>query len=565
MLDIKLYNGCASPRYVYAKASGRVVYVECGKCAYCMAKRSRRAISRINFNARKYRYCYFCSLDFAPKHLPLMRAYVLDKEYDCENVEGHIFDDYRNNLVSFSDWRGPSDEYVTILLKQVNGTVPYDKLTHKRVRLTETFRMTPGQFRELLARVQPTNESVLPKDCIPFANYVEFQNFIKRLKVNLKRLNPSCDASISYYIVTEYGPQTLRPHCHMLLFFDSELIAQNIIQACHKSWKFGRVDCSLSSGKSISYVAGYANSYAALPLAYRASKVFRVRARSSVGFDCLDNVPCPYDEDKVQEFNDYLVNGITISSNGKSCTLCPSPTVVNAFYPRFKGYDVSDALQTARILLACKRMEKQLGFDCFTWDISSVTEYAECLYTHLKIVLQDGVMQPYLNCDEIDLALACDLVNSRGFLYTRADLEEIGVKYMDSPYDLDEFLSKRVYRLCLTVFKFFRLWHYPDFDLHSLAKFLQTYYDLENTKRYHQLAEYFSNLECNYELSKVPYHFIARYRSTCNVLTSDNCDFETSVLSRDLLQINEFVLNEKIKHKKLNDSLGIWLNKNGLL
>lgn len=563
MLDIKLYNGCSSPRYVYSAAAGRVIYTECGQCAYCLAKKSRHAAMRVQFNARKYKYCYFCTLDFAPEHLPLMRAYVLDSEYYCENVEGHIFDEFRNNLVPFSNWQGSKDEYVTIVLKQVQGTVPYDKYLRKRVPSQDTFRMTPSQFSELLKRIQPTTKSRIRVDCIPFANYLEFQNFFKRLKINLKRLG--CNEALSYYIVTEYGPQTLRPHCHILLFFNEDFTSQIIRQACIKSWKFGGVDCSLATGKSIAYVAGYANSYATLPVLYKTSKIFKVRARSSVGFDDLQEVPCPSDEDEVHRFNSYLLDGVTTSSNDKSCTLVPSPAVVNALYPRFRGYDVSDAQQTARVLLSCKRAVNRFGYDCRTWDINSVSDYAHHLYCYLKSVASESIHQPYLNADDVLLLLAADLVNSRGFLYTRQDLDDIGVKSINDPYDLDEFLYKRLYRLCLMTYRFYKLWHYTDFNYHSLSKFLQQFYDAENIRRYQRLADYFKILQNDYDSAKVPYHAIARYKSSSSLLTLDNTDYTSHILFRDLEQINDSILKEKMKHKKLNDALGLWLTKNNLL
>ncbi len=563
MLDIKLYNGCSSPRYVYSPAAGRVIYTECGNCAYCLAKKSRRAAMRVQYNARKYKYTYFCTLDFAPEHLPLMRAYVLDRDYDCEIIDGHVFDECRCNLVPFSDWTGPKDEYVTVVLKQVQGTVPYDKYLRKRVPCQDTFRLTPSQFTELLNRIQPTTKSRIRKDCIPFANYLEFQNFFKRLKINLKRLG-ICE-TISYYIVTEYGPQTLRPHCHIILCFDEDVTSSLIRQACTKSWRLGRVDCSIASGKSISYVAGYANSYATLPQAYKSSKVFKVRARASVGFDAVDKVPNPLDEDEVQRFNAYLLDGVTTSSNGKTCTYLPSPAVVHALYPRYRGYDVSDAQQTARVLLSCKRAITRFAYDCATWDINSVSDYAKYLYGYLKSAASDSIYQPYMHADDIVLLLAADLVNTRGYLYTRADLDDLGVKCMDDPYDIDEFLYLRVYRLCLATYKFYKLWHYPDFDYHGLSKFLQQFYDAENIRRYRRLADYFMTLQNDYNPDKVPYHAIARYRSSSSVLTIYNTDYQSNRLFRDLEQINDLDLKDKIKHKKLNDTLGIWLTNNNLL
>lgn len=564
MLDSKLYNGCNHPSYLVNKSTGAVIYTECGKCAYCLSKRARKSSMRVQYNARKYKYCYFVTLDFAPEHLPLLHCSVVDKEYGCECIDGHIFDDYKCNIVPFSQWHGATNEYVTILLRQVQGSVPYNKDKRCYEPVQDTIRLTPEQLKALMLRTRPTSGEPLPIDTLPFANYVEVQNFFKRLKVNLKRLNSKCDAKLSYYVVTEYGPRTLRPHVHLLLFFDSDITRTYIQQACRKSWRLGSVDCSLSSGKSINYVAGYINSNASLPDVYLSSKVFKTRSRASVGFDLLDKIPVPSDSDAVQEFNARLLDGEISASNGKTCTFRPAPKVVATLYPRFAAYDGDDAVQTARILYAYATASKRLAYDCSTWNTESIFKFSRYLYGYLKAEFKESIMQSYCNAYDIDLALAANLVNKSGFIYSRYDLEELGVKSCDDMYDIDEFLCMRLYRLCLVCANFFKAWHNYDFTFCELVRFLRDFYEQEDKRRYLQLADYFLRLERDYYPDLVPYAAISRYKSKGSVITPDSTRFVELPFMKALANGNKLILESKIKHKKINDSLGIWLRSNNL-
>ena len=102
----------------------------------------------------------------------------------------------------------------------------------------------------------------------PVLDYRDVQLFLKRLR---KKIN---NEKIRYFYCGEMGPVHFRPHFHLLLWFEEEQTQQTIIQDVRSSWPFGRVDVSLSKGKSISYVASYVNSNSYLP------ELFRLRQTS---------------------------------------------------------------------------------------------------------------------------------------------------------------------------------------------------------------------------------------------------------------------------------------------
>lgn len=92
----------------------------------------------------------------------------------------------------------------------------------------------------------------------------DLQNFIKRLRF---RFSQVLDSSFSFFAVSEYGPQTFRPHFHVLLFFNDWRMWQYLREFVVKSWQLGsvRTECPESDEGVCSYVASYLNSVTHLP------------------------------------------------------------------------------------------------------------------------------------------------------------------------------------------------------------------------------------------------------------------------------------------------------------
>ena len=87
------------------------------------------------------------------------------------------------------------------------------------------------------------NNNAFPqfKGLLKYVNYRDYQLFAKRFRKYLFTKIGSYE-KISSYVVSEYTPKTFRPHFHILFFFDSDEIAENIRQAVYQSWRLGRVE-----------------------------------------------------------------------------------------------------------------------------------------------------------------------------------------------------------------------------------------------------------------------------------------------------------------------------------
>lgn len=83
--------------------------------------------------------------------------------------------------------------------------------------------------------------------------------FMKRLRDRLGF------PGIKFFIAGEYGPQTLRPHYHGLLFNIPKQLFRKIEDEIEAAWQYGFVSCSRVTPARVGYVAKYINSFSNVP------------------------------------------------------------------------------------------------------------------------------------------------------------------------------------------------------------------------------------------------------------------------------------------------------------
>lgn len=72
----------------------------------------------------------------------------------------------------------------------------------------------------------------------------------------MKILRKTQPEPIKYYLVSEYGEKTLRPHYHAIIF-NLQGSLEQITLALQKTWKFGLINVGTVTDASINYVAKY--------------------------------------------------------------------------------------------------------------------------------------------------------------------------------------------------------------------------------------------------------------------------------------------------------------------
>lgn len=96
-------------------------------------------------------------------------------------------------------------------------------------------------------------------DGVPVVSKRDCQLFLKRLRTTCERRFGCSD--IRYFLISEYGPTTLRPHYHLALFNlpykDKRGLVPDIDRVISQSWNKGEVTCTRLEPPRIGYLAGY--------------------------------------------------------------------------------------------------------------------------------------------------------------------------------------------------------------------------------------------------------------------------------------------------------------------
>lgn len=448
---LKAANHCQHRSFITNRYTGQRIAVDCGQCDYCIHKRAKKASMRVRTAGSAFRYSYFVTLTYDNNHVPLMNCEVLHSEYeDTLSISGDkVFGYERHSYIPVSEYQPEdSSRLCHIFFTQVQGTVPFDREIKEYVPVKDNWFLSMDAIRSFIRKTQAVDNSVYPvaekygiDNLIPFLNYVDVQNYIKRLRKHLKTVLGTYE-TLHFYAVGEYGPVHFRPHYHILLFTNSKEVSE-VLRQCHdKSWKLGRSDFQVARGGASSYVASYVNSLSSAPLLYRSCRAFKPRQRASLGFFEKGEV---FEEGEdvyyaVEQKIDSVINGRVYNFNGISVKSTPPLSYVRTLLPRFSSARYDDAVAIARIIRAVASAPKRMArFGIIDYDSDSILSIVRAYYQYLTL------NHNLTNEDEILLHNArclTRLCNS------------------SSDVDIESYINK-LYRLFLYVSKFLRNWHLP--------------------------------------------------------------------------------------------------------
>ena len=448
---LKAADHCQHRSFITNRYTGRRIAVDCGQCDYCIHKRAQKASMRVKTAGSAFKYSYFVTLTYDNEHVPLMNCEVLHSEYeDALSISGDkVFGYERHSYIPVSEYQPEDTSRLRhVFFTQVQGTVPFDREIKEYVPVKGSWFLSMDAIRSFIRKTQVVENSVYPvaekygvDNLIPFLNYVDVQNYIKRLRKYLYQVLGSYE-TLHFYAVGEYGPVHFRPHYHILLFTNSKEVSE-VLRQCHdKSWKLGRSDFQASRGGASSYVASYVNSLSSAPLLYRSFRAFRPRQRASLGFFEKGEV---FEESEdvyhaIEQKIDSVINGRVYNFNGISVKSTPPMSYIRALLPRFSSTRYDDAVAIARIIRAVSSAPKRMArFGIIDYDSDSILSIVRAYYQYLTLNHQ------LTNEDEIILHNArclTRLCNS------------------SSDVDIESYINK-LYRLFLYVSRFLRDWHLP--------------------------------------------------------------------------------------------------------
>ena len=546
----KAVDHCQYRSFITNKYTGARIAVDCGQCDYCIHKKAKKASMRVKTAGSAFKYSYFVTLTYDNEHIPLMNCKVLHSEYeDVLGISGDIhFGNEHHQYIPVSEYKCDDNSMLRhIFFEQVQGTVPFDREIKEYVPVKDNWFLSMDAIRSFIAKTQAVDNSIYPAaeqygldNLIPFLNYVDVQNYIKRLRKHLS-LKLGSYETLHFYAVGEYGPIHFRPHYHLLLFTNSDEVAE-VLRYCHdKSWKLGRSDFQRSAGGAGSYVASYVNSLCTSPLLYRSCRAFRPKSRASVGFF---EKGCDYVESEdayaqIEQKIDSVVNGRVYNFNGISVRSTPPLSYIRTLFPRFSSARNDDSSAIARILLAVHRTPKRIAeFGFVDYEQDSVLSLVRTYYKYLKVnsILTDD--------DKIILHASRCLTR---FCNSSSDV------------DIESYINK-LYRLFLYVYKFFRNWHLPTFGSDVSVYSGRIMFIIKTGIEYEKKAE-FENLRNAYSLrSQYPDISDCMFALPQNGRESDvlqAVSSETVQLLEQLRYRSATFCRDMIKHKQLNDANGV--------
>ena len=258
---LKATDHCQHRSFITNRYTGARIAVDCGQCDYCIHKKAQKASMRVKTAGSAFKYSYFVTLTYDNEHIPLMYCKVLHSEYeDVIGISGDIhFGDEYHNYTPVSEYQCDDNSALRhIFFEQVQGTVPFDREIKEYSSVKDNWFLSMDAIRSFIHKTQAVNKTDYPvsaqygrDNLIPFLNYVDVQNYIKRLRKHLFQKLGSYE-TLHFYAVGEYGPVHFRPHYHLLLFTNSDKVAE-VLRYCHdKSWKLGRSDFQRSAGGAAS-------------------------------------------------------------------------------------------------------------------------------------------------------------------------------------------------------------------------------------------------------------------------------------------------------------------------
>lgn len=548
---LKAVDHCQHRSFITNKYTGARIAVDCGQCDYCIHKRAKKASMRVKTAGSAFKHSYFVTLTYDNDHIPLMNCKVLHSEYeDVVGISGDIhFGNEYHNYVPVSDYQCDDNSALRhIFFDQVQGTVPFDRELKEYVPVKDNWFLSMDAIRSFIHKTQSVDktdylvsEQYGRDNLIPFLNYVDVQNYIKRLRKHLFKKLGSYE-TLHFYAVGEYGPVHFRPHFHLLLFTNSNQVAE-VLRQCHdKSWRLGRSDFQCSAGGASSYVASYVNSLCASPLLYRSCRAFKPRSRASLGFF---EKGCDFVEDEepyaqIEQKIDSVINGRVYNFNGVSVRSTPPMSYIRTLLPRFSSARNDDSVTIARILCAVHSTPKRIarfGFVDYKQDsiLSLVRTYYQYLKTNSILTDDDKIILHASRC----LTRFCN---------------------SSSDVDIESYINK-LYRLFLYVHKFFRNWHLPLFGSDISAYSGRIIFIIKTGIEYEKEADY-ESLRNAYDLRSqfpdISDCMFALPQDGQEIDVLSNASRETFQLLEQLRYRSSTFCRDMIKHKKLNDANNIF-------
>lgn len=546
-----LATECFHPRKVTNRYTHETLFVRCGTCPSCLVHRSNIQCALISNMSSHFKYAYFFTLTYSDEFVPRVSLEVVERCNAESEIDAYMSDSDPRHLPYDDSKYQIAATYLPrsgCFRVHDSGRVRDFSETEDSYQFLHTF--SGKEIRDLL--VASNGRYDFARKCVVFPSIDECRNevlvlnpydqnlFFKRLR---KLIAEKYDEKICYYLVSEYGGRTYRPHWHGLLFFNSDELTSSICELVSKSWSYGRTDCSLSRGSAAGYVASYINSFVDLPDFFNRHKEIKPRSYHSKGLSVNKLFRQSSDISELQEVASSCFDGFSIPINGEYVTVKPSRSYEHTVFPRISNPVFSNPYSCVDLFFGAFTASNRLirdGYISIDENLSTFSlakRYARFYY---------DVKSGYRTASRYDFLI---------FNYIRLETVQI---------DFDSVVGK-IYRFFSSVNRTLHFWR---LDRHVLFEDLKKFL----FKLFVSSFEYWSKKELRFINDFYDYLSVhpeadsfLKSRSVGYRLPSKDDESFWNELNSVLSSLKKSVkqkLFQKVKHKNYNDISGLLFNLN---
>lgn len=546
-----LATECFHPRKVTNRYTHETLFVRCGTCPSCLVHRSNIQCALISNMSSHFKYAYFFTLTYSDEFVPRVSLEVVERCDAESEIDSYMSDSDPRHLPYDDSKYQIAATYLPrsgCFRVHDSGRVRDFSETEDSYQFLHTF--SGKEIRDLL--VASNGRYDFTRKCVVFPSIDECRNevlvlnpydqnlFFKRLR---KLIAEKYDEKICYYLVSEYGGRTYRPHWHGILFFNSDELTSSICELVSKSWSYGRADCSLSRGSAAGYVASYINSFVDLPDFFNRHKEIKPRSYHSKGLSVNKLFRQSSDISEIQEFASSCLDGFSVPINGEYVTVKPSRSYERMVFPRISNPVFANPYSCVDLFFGAFTASNRLIRDGYisidenlsVWELSK--RYAHFYY---------DVMSGSRTSSRYDFLI---------FDYTRLETVQI---------DFDSVVGK-IYRFFSAVNRTLRFWN---LDRHVLFEDLKRFlfklfvssFDYWSRKELRFINDFYDYLSVHPESDS-----FLKSRTVGYCLPSKDDESFWSEVDSVLSSLKNSVkqkLFQKVKHKNYNDVSGLLFNLN---
>lgn len=546
-----LATECFHPRKVTNRYTHETLFVRCGTCPSCLVHRSNIQCALISNMSSHFKYAYFFTLTYSDEFVPRVSLEVVERCDAESEIDAYMSDSdprhlpYNDSKYQIAATYLPRSGCFRV---HDSGRVRDFSETEDSYQFLHTF--SGKEIRDLL--VASNGRYDFARKCVVFPSIDECRNevlvlnpydqnlFFKRLR---KLIAEKYDEKICYYLVSEYGGRTYRPHWHGILFFNSDELTSSICELVSKSWSYGRTDCSLSRGSAAGYVASYINSFVDLPDFFNRHKEIKPRSYHSKGLSVNKLFRQSSDISEIQEVASSCLDGFSVPINGEYVNVKPSRSYERMVFPRISDPVFANPYSCVDLFFGAFTASNRLIRDGYisidenlsVWELSK--RYAHFYY---------DVMSGSRTSSRYDFLI---------FGYTRLETVQI---------DFDSVVGK-IYRFFSVVNRTLRFWN---FDRHVLSEDLKRFlfklfvssFDYWSRKELRFINDFYDYLSVHPESDS-----FLKSRTVGFCLPSKDNESFWNELNSTLSSLKKSVkqkIFQKVKHKNYNDVSGLLFNLN---